>query len=152
MNCLDQIIAHEDSMRNVYSTYGEVKSYTITFSQDQSGCYVELVGDFENYDSQTMIGYFRYKSKIVSIYGLSSTCGNNFINKSKLKTGLILGLNDYNPNSFYLYSKSHLPVPPPPSLGEPFYRKYLIVSGNDLKKIDDFDDKVRSFKENKYLK
>jgi hypothetical protein len=152
LNCLNKIIAHEDSMRNVYSTYGEVKSYAITFSRDPTGCYVELEGDGHNYDSQTMIGYFSYKSKFVSVYGLSSNCGRDFINTRKLKKGLIVGLSDYNPNYFYVYTKAHLPVPPPPSLVEPYYRKYLIVSHNSFKKVEDYDEMVRSFKENKYLK
>ena len=151
-NCLDQIINHEDSMKNVFSTYGDIKSYTITFAHDISGCYVLLVADFENYDSETMIGYFNYKSKIVSIYGLSNSCWPSFINIKKLKKGPIVGLTDYNPNAFYVYTKQHLPVPPPPSLGEPYFRKYLILSSDSLRKVEDRDDIERNFRENKYLK
>jgi hypothetical protein len=151
-DCLKQIISHEDSLQKNIPTYGIIKSFTITFSQENQKCFVEFVADFDNYDSHAMDGYFIYDGKYISFYGASSICGDNFINKKKLKHGLIPGLYDFNNKAFELAIKEGLPGPPPPPPGEPYYRKYLISSPEVFVKVKDYDDDVKSFQQGRYQK
>jgi hypothetical protein len=136
---LKQIIAHEDSLLNVYPTYGLIKSYTITFSQEEQKCFVELIAYFNVYDSHAMDGYFIYQEKYISIYG-TSTCGNNFINPKKLKHGLIPDLFDFDNHAFHEALNMHKEPPAPPPPGEPYYRKYYIASPKNFIKVADYDD------------
>jgi hypothetical protein len=139
---LKQIINHEDSLQKIFSTYGNIKSFTITFSQENQKCFVEFLADFDNYDSHAMDGYFIYNGKYVSIYGLSPECGYNLINKNKLKHGLIPGLYDFNRKAFEIAIREGQTPPPPPPPGEPYYRKYLIVDKDNFQIVDD-NDKIK---------
>jgi hypothetical protein len=135
----------------VYPTYGVIKSFNITFMQEDRNCYIELIADFNIYDSHAMDGYFVYNKKYISVYGLSTKCGNNFINERKLNHGVISGLFDFDKEAFDEALKMNKIPPPPPPPGEPYYRKYLIDSPN-LIKVEDYDDQIKSFRENKYQK
>jgi hypothetical protein len=137
---LKEIIFHEDSLLRIRPTYGEIKSYNIIFSQEKHRCFVKLIAYFDVYDSHAMDGYFMYQGKYVSVYGLSSVCGENFINKKKLKYGLIPDLFDFDRNAFELAIKMKQEPPPPPPPGEPYYKIYFIASPESFIKVSDYDD------------
>jgi len=139
LTSLTETINHEDSLTNTIPTYGEIKSFKITFSETENKCFVYIEGDFDYYDSKAMNGYFMYKNKAVSIYGINDKCGIEFINQKKLRKGKIEGLKDFDYNNFMEAILSNRTPPPPP--GEPYYRKYLIINNDSLKLLETRDDK-----------
>jgi hypothetical protein len=144
-DCLKRIINHEDSLQKIISTYGNIKSFTVTFSKENYKCFIEFVADFDYYDSHAMDGYFVFNGKFVSIYGLSSECGDIFINKKNLKHGLIPGLNDFDNKAFESAIKKGLPPPSTPPPREPYYRKYLISSPTTFIKVKDYDNEIEKY-------
>jgi hypothetical protein len=136
---LTDVINHEDSLSITHATYGVIKSFKITFSEENNKCFVSIVGDFDYYDSHAMNGYFIYKNKTVTVYGITSNCGNNFISKSKLKIGKIEGLKDFDYEEFQNAIRLQIPPPPPPPPSEPYYRKYLIVDKDNFLIVEDYD-------------
>jgi hypothetical protein len=82
-----------------------------------------------------MDGFFVYKDKFISIYGLKGNDDNLFINLSRLQKGKIKGLVDYDYSQLDRFDKDNPPLPPPPPR-EPYYRKYLIINKDSFKLID----------------
>lgn len=137
--CLSDVIDHVDSLSKTHATYGVIKSINVTFIEENNKCFVSIVGDFNYYDSHAMNGYFIYKNKTVTVYGITSSCGNNLIKRSKLKTGKIKGLIDFDNEEFDNAIRLNLPPLPPPHPREPYYRKYLILDDN-FQIVEDYDN------------
>ena len=94
---LDKIIYQEDSLSNSDTLHNESKSFCIGFRSQNNDCIVKLISNLDYYYSKPMIGYFRYKNKIISIYSDSSSCIQNMIDLERLSTGKIEELTDtYN--------------------------------------------------------
>ena len=134
LKILTEFINHVDSVRN---TNGFIESILITFSENDNKCYVLIEGDFIYYDSKAMNGYFRFKDKAISVYGINTECGNELINLNNLKKEKIEGLIDYDYSQLTDKNLRQPPLPPPPPR-EPYFRKYLIVNKDNLKLIDKY--------------
>jgi len=132
-DCLDKEILK--TMNHIDSSCSNVKSILIEFDKNDNDLNVTITGDFIYYDSKAMNGFFMYKDKYISIYGLQSDDDNSYIDLNKLQKGKILGLVDYDYSQLERYDKDNPPLPPPPPR-EPYYRKYLVVNKDSLKLID----------------
>jgi hypothetical protein len=139
--CLTDIINHVDSFTVAYETYGIIKSFNVTFTEENNKCFVTIMGDFDYYDSHAMQGYFMFKNKTVTIYGVTSFCGRNLININKLKKGKINWLNDFDNEQFNNAIKLNITPPAPPPPREPYYRKYLIADKDNFQLVEDYDQK-----------
>jgi hypothetical protein len=120
---------------HIDSSCSNVKSVLIEFDKSNNDLNFTITGDFIYYDSKAMDGFFVYKDKYVSVYGLKGNDDNSFINLSKLQKIKIKGLVDYDYSQLERFDKDNPPLPPPPPR-EPYYRKYLIINKDSFKLID----------------
>ena len=132
-NCLHKELIR--TISHIDSSCNNIKSVLIEFDKNNNELNVTITGDFIYYDSKAMDGFFVYKDKFISIYGLKGNDDNLFINLSRLQKGKIKGLVDYDYSQLDRFDKDNPPLPPPPPR-EPYYRKYLIINKDSFKLID----------------
>ena len=125
---LVQMVDHLDSIGD------KSKSIWVKFENDSNSSYLTIIANFNNYDSKAMDGYFRYKDRFISVYGLKNKLNNKFIDLDKLFHGKIDILWDYDYEALN-NTNSLKPPPPPPPPGEPYFKKYLILGKNSFKLV-----------------
>jgi hypothetical protein len=78
---LDKVIAYSDSIRKAKKAKQEFKSYWIEFiNWNDSINDISIEVHQNDYDEKKCDGYFKYKGKIISIYGLKHKFSKHFIN------------------------------------------------------------------------
>jgi hypothetical protein len=117
---LDNFIQEQDSIASSTSTVHHNKSFEIGFHDEYVDCRVSLISNFSYYHSKSTNGYFRFKGKIITVYGGELPCNSKLININKLQKGKIDELADYDDENTL--------VPP----HEPYNKMYNILKGNRL--------------------
>lgn len=88
---LDEMITTKDSLENASSIYSHHNSYWISFydldSSEYTGkCYVRLMANFSYYHKNEIIGFLKYRNKVIIFYDSESICNQGIVNIKKLNT------------------------------------------------------------------
>jgi hypothetical protein len=121
---LDNFIDYNDSL-SLKPNVSEVESYMIQFDKTNSKDRITISANFNFYNSETMVGYFEYRDKYISIYNYKTKKDWEFIDYNFLKKKTIPSLVDY--------SSPDADIPP----HDPYLIWFEVEEGGKLIKIKD---------------
>lgn len=122
---LDYIIDFKEKLADSSSIYSHPKSYWIYFYEDNAECFVATMANFDFYNSDEMDGYFKYRNKYITLYGLDTDCAVGLALEPELLKSKISELTDYHSDE-----TDSLPSIIPPH--EPTVFEYLIHTSDSL--------------------
>ena len=96
---LDNFIQERDSIANSTSTVRHHTSFSISFHDEYLDCRISLQSDFNYYNSKSTNGFFRFRDKIITVYGGQLPCNYKLIDIDQLQKGKIDALTDLKDES-----------------------------------------------------